>query len=147
MNRRGAFAAIGLLVLAGCRRDMADQPHYEPLEASTFFADGAASRPLPAHTIARGQLREDTHFFTGRVGGELGSGKRPRGRGRDATDDDDDRDGAGDPMPPSRRGREEADERRRRGQDKLRLAQVLIGLDEPGLRRDYMSGVLQHFSR
>ncbi|MEA3212568.1 MAG: hypothetical protein QOE70_5625 [Chthoniobacter sp.] len=63
--------ASSFLFLAGCRRDMADQAHHEPLEASTFFADGAASRPLPAHTIARGQLREDEHYFTGRVAGQL----------------------------------------------------------------------------
>ena len=62
---------VGLLLIVGCRRDMADQAHRRPLETSGFFADGASSRTLPAHTIARGQLREDEHAFTGRVNGQL----------------------------------------------------------------------------
>ena len=57
-----------VLASAGCRRDMADQAHGKPLAVSEFFPDGAASRPLPAHTIARGELREDQHFFGGMNG-------------------------------------------------------------------------------
>ena len=49
---------------------MHDQPKYEPLEASAFFRDGQASRPLVEGTVARGQLREDEHFNTGKVGGQ-----------------------------------------------------------------------------
>jgi len=59
------------VALTGCRRDMAMQAHHEPLEASSFFADGAASRTSPVHTIARGQLHEDEQYYTGRVGGQL----------------------------------------------------------------------------
>lgn len=44
---------------------MHDQAKYEPLEASTVFADGGASRPLPAHTVARGWLQEDAALHTG----------------------------------------------------------------------------------
>ena len=44
---------------------------YEPLEASTFFNDGRASRPLIANTVARGQLRQDEHLYQGRINGEL----------------------------------------------------------------------------
>jgi hypothetical protein len=58
-------------VLAGCRQDMHDAPRYEPLEASTFFTDGRASRTLVANAVARGQLREDELLYTGKVGGEL----------------------------------------------------------------------------
>ncbi|MBI1788455.1 MAG: cytochrome c [Acidobacteria bacterium] len=47
---------------------MHDQPKYEPLEASKFFADRRASRPLVAGTVARGHLREDVHFYTGKSG-------------------------------------------------------------------------------
>ena len=47
-----------------CRQDMHDAPRYEPLEASTFFTDGRASRPLVANTVARGLLREDGHLST-----------------------------------------------------------------------------------
>ena len=47
---------------------MHDQPRYEPLEASTFFADASASRlPVPG-TVARGQLRDDALMYTGMVG-------------------------------------------------------------------------------
>src|SRR6185295_10586470 len=42
----------------GCRQDMHDQPKYEPLDKSAFFADGRTSRPLPEGTVARNQLRE-----------------------------------------------------------------------------------------
>ncbi len=50
---------------------MHDNPRYEPLEATTFFADGRASRVFAANTVARGTLREDTHLYQGRVDGQL----------------------------------------------------------------------------
>jgi len=59
-----------LCATVGCRQDMHDQPKYEPLEASTFFTDGRASRPLVPGTVARGQLREDTHLYAGQVAGK-----------------------------------------------------------------------------
>ena len=37
---------------------------------SAFFTNGAASRPLVANTVARGQLREDEHLYTGIVNGQ-----------------------------------------------------------------------------
>jgi mono/diheme cytochrome c family protein len=45
---------------------MADQPSYRPDEASSFFPDGRANRPLPEGTVARGHLRTDLALFTGR---------------------------------------------------------------------------------
>lgn len=63
--------ALSLLcATTGCRQDMHDQPKYESLEASTFFPDGRASRPLVPGTVARGQLREDTHLYEGKVAGK-----------------------------------------------------------------------------
>ncbi len=66
---------IGLLLcvgfIAGCRFDMSDQPRYEPLEASTFFADGASARPRVADTVARGQLPGNEHLTTGRLDGQV----------------------------------------------------------------------------
>ena len=59
------------LALAGCRQDMHDAPRYEPLEATTFFANGGASRVLVANTVPRGLLREDTHLNEGKVNGQL----------------------------------------------------------------------------
>jgi mono/diheme cytochrome c family protein len=49
---------------------MHDQPKYIPLRASPFFADGSSARPLPAGTVARGQLREDSLLYTGKIGDE-----------------------------------------------------------------------------
>jgi len=49
-----AFLGTGVAILAaGCRRDMADQPRYEPYEASDFFADGRADRPPVPGTVPR----------------------------------------------------------------------------------------------
>jgi mono/diheme cytochrome c family protein len=50
---------------------MHDAPSYDPLQATTFFANGSASRMPVANTVARGQLREDTHLYQGRVDGQI----------------------------------------------------------------------------
>ncbi len=55
----------------GCRQDMHDQPKYEALESSSFFPDGRSSRQLVPGTVARGQLREDSHLYEGKVEGKL----------------------------------------------------------------------------
>ena len=72
-DRQMTFALRGglMLVLAlgaiGCRQDMHDQPKLKPYRSSSFFADGSGMRALPAHTVARGTLQEDSHFYTGRL--------------------------------------------------------------------------------
>ena len=74
MARPGRYVAFCLavgLLLAGCRQDMHDAPRYDPLEASTFFADGLSARQLPVNTVARGLLRDDDHLYTGMVEGVL----------------------------------------------------------------------------
>jgi mono/diheme cytochrome c family protein len=58
------------LATTACRQDMHDAPRYEALEQSTFFTDGRSSRMPVANTVARGQLREDEHLYTGKVGGQ-----------------------------------------------------------------------------
>jgi mono/diheme cytochrome c family protein len=60
-----------MCALAGsaCRQDMHDQPKYIPMRESTFFADTRSARPVVAGTVARGQLREDTLRYTGKVDG------------------------------------------------------------------------------
>ena len=72
--RGGALGAICLctsvLVAAGCRQDMHDQPRYKPLARSEFFGDERSARPLVADTVARGQLREDEQLYTGKVAGK-----------------------------------------------------------------------------
>ena len=44
---------------------MAEQPRYDPLEASNFFPDGQSARPPVENTVARGSLREDEHLYEG----------------------------------------------------------------------------------
>jgi mono/diheme cytochrome c family protein len=48
---------------------MHDAPRYEPLEATTFFPNGSASRIPVANTVARGQLSDDRHLYEGVVDG------------------------------------------------------------------------------
>lgn len=47
---------VGILLLGGCQQKMADQPRYEPLDPSSFFADGQSSRPRVPGTVPRGAL-------------------------------------------------------------------------------------------
>lgn len=64
---------IALLVAlaSGCelRKAMYDQPKYEPLEHTDFFGDNRSARDLIPGTVAQGQLRENDHLYTGKVGG------------------------------------------------------------------------------
>ncbi len=69
--RKAAMLALlvpGPLLLGACRQDMHNQPKYLPLRESEIFADGRSARPLVEGTVARGALREDTVFFTGKSG-------------------------------------------------------------------------------
>jgi mono/diheme cytochrome c family protein len=65
--RAWALAAGSLAALA-CRQDMHDQPKYKPFRRSDFFGDERSARPLVEDTVARGQLREDAAYFTGKQG-------------------------------------------------------------------------------
>lgn len=46
--------------------DMDRQSKYLPQAASSFFADGRTDRPIPAGTVARGNLQADAHLNLGR---------------------------------------------------------------------------------
>jgi mono/diheme cytochrome c family protein len=63
-------ASLGALLISGCRQDMHNQPKYIPLRESEFFADGRSARLPVEHTVARGQLREDAYFYTGKRNGQ-----------------------------------------------------------------------------
>ena len=65
------LAACCLLLALGCRQQMADQPPHKPLGVSTFFDHEQSARPLVPGTVARGQLRSDEGFETGKVGDRL----------------------------------------------------------------------------
>jgi mono/diheme cytochrome c family protein len=60
-----------LVVFPGCRRDMFNQPKSNPLRESDFFHDGAASRPIPPHTIARDDSENAEAFSAGMIGTNL----------------------------------------------------------------------------
>jgi len=71
-SRKGMLAFCLLLsayclLSAGCRYDMQDQPRYKAYKESTFFLDNRASRDLPDGTVARGKLKENKAFYTGKV--------------------------------------------------------------------------------
>jgi len=59
-----------LLALGACRQKMANQPRYDPLEPSDFFADGMAARPRIAGTVARGELAIDPIVASGKMNGQ-----------------------------------------------------------------------------
>jgi hypothetical protein len=70
-----AFAFVGLaavVLIAGCRQDMQNQPKLIPQRGSEIFADHRGARPQVVNTVARGQLREDSYFYTGVVQGANG---------------------------------------------------------------------------
>ena len=86
-NLRLSALALAFLLLAfsGCWRgatsprppwhpnpNMDNQPKYLPQAASAFFYDSATMRPPVEGTVARGELHEDTAFYTGlEAGGEF----------------------------------------------------------------------------
>jgi hypothetical protein len=45
---------------------MQDQPKMKPYRGTSFFGDGLSSRQPIAGTVARGFLRTDTEYFTGK---------------------------------------------------------------------------------
>jgi len=69
---RIVLGLLTLLILVGCRNDMHDQPRFKPLAKNDFFADMRASRAPVENTVARGQLNEDTYFYTGKIGSNPG---------------------------------------------------------------------------
>lgn len=71
--RASCVWVIGLAALSmtGCMRDMQNQPKYKNLRGSDFFANGQSVRAQEEGTLAQGQLRQDPHFFEGKVNGEF----------------------------------------------------------------------------
>jgi mono/diheme cytochrome c family protein len=68
-----AMAAV--LLLAGCRQDMQDQPKFFPQRGTTFPGmSGRSVRPQVENTVARNQMHEDEYFYTGLVDGKEGDG-------------------------------------------------------------------------
>lgn len=78
----GVFLLSSLSVLFGCRGQKSTEPpihlnpnmdiqaKYHAYDTSKFFADGRAMRPIPAGTIPRGYLKEDSALNYGKSGGQ-----------------------------------------------------------------------------
>ena len=56
-----------MLLISGCRQDMHNQPKIRSQRGSDFFADHRGARQQAVNTVARGQLHEDSYFYTGVV--------------------------------------------------------------------------------
>jgi mono/diheme cytochrome c family protein len=67
-------AMMAMLVLAGCRQDMHNQPKFVPQRGTTFFADGRSARPQVENTVGRDQMHADGYFYTGLQAGKEGDG-------------------------------------------------------------------------
>ena len=76
-----AGMALCLVLLVGCRQEMAQQPGHAPLAGSDFFADGRSSRDLVPGTVPRGQEPLEAPLETGTASGEEVSGTSSSGEG------------------------------------------------------------------
>jgi hypothetical protein len=74
-RKMASLGAVAVLLMAavGCRQDMHNQPRLKPLRMSDFYADKRGSRPVLEGTVARGQLKEDTYLYTGKVNNQPGN--------------------------------------------------------------------------
>ncbi len=66
------FLLATIALSSACRLDMHEQPRINPLARSDFFPDQRGARPLVEGTVARGQLHEDSYFYTGKIGNNPG---------------------------------------------------------------------------
>ncbi len=58
------LAPLAVLLLSGCDVSMTTQPKYDTYAPSHFWDDGASARPIPANTVARGDLKLDEEAKT-----------------------------------------------------------------------------------
>src|ERR1700730_3487910 len=72
---RGPWTAtllLAVVIMASCRQKMSNQPKYDPLEPSDFFADGMSARPRIPGTVARGEIALDGFISSGKINGQDG---------------------------------------------------------------------------
>jgi mono/diheme cytochrome c family protein len=65
------LAVLGALGLAGCHRDMYDQPKFLPDRQNHFFPGEQVDRVPPAHTVPRGPVDDGSVFYAGKTGDAL----------------------------------------------------------------------------
>lgn len=58
MTRTASLILLALL-LSGCDLSMTQQNKYDTYTPATLWSDGTSARPLPAHTVAQGDLARD----------------------------------------------------------------------------------------
>jgi mono/diheme cytochrome c family protein len=61
---------IFTLLSLACRQDMHDQAKYKPLAQSNFFGDNRSERTPVEGTVARGELRDNDLYYTGKIGNQ-----------------------------------------------------------------------------
>ena len=61
----GLCAMVAIVLIAGCRQDMHNQPKFVPQRGTDFFLDGRSARAQVIHTVARGQVDIGDFFHTG----------------------------------------------------------------------------------
>ncbi|HEX6771846.1 MAG TPA: cytochrome c [Acidobacteriaceae bacterium] len=66
----GLCAAAVMLLIAGCRQDMHDEPKFFPQRGTTLYPDGRSVRPQVTHTVARGQENLSDFYHTGLQNGQ-----------------------------------------------------------------------------
>jgi hypothetical protein len=69
LRKIAPLGIAAVLFLGGCRQDMHNQPRFKPLAKSDFYSDLRSARPLVEGTVARGDLRADTYFYSGMIPG------------------------------------------------------------------------------
>ena len=67
-----ATLLASIAATCACRIDMHVQPRLNPLSKSDFYADQRSERPPVDGTVARGDLRADSYFYTGKIGNNPG---------------------------------------------------------------------------
>ena len=73
LRKFSSLAVLAVIAIAaGCRQDMHDQPRFKPLAESDFYPDLRSARQPVEGTVARGQVHEDTYFYSGMVGDKPG---------------------------------------------------------------------------
>jgi hypothetical protein len=60
---------MAFLAPVACRLDMHDQPKQKPLAESAFYVDQRSARPPVPGTVARGHLKDDSPYYSGKSGG------------------------------------------------------------------------------
>jgi mono/diheme cytochrome c family protein len=70
LNLRSSILLLVAFSFCSCRQDMHDQPKYRPLRPVDQIGtinDGRSARPRVEGTVARGELRDDVEFYTGKL--------------------------------------------------------------------------------